>query len=179
MRRIFYLLAVIAIVATSLIYHRVREDRWRPFPGGGEIRLLTVTHGELNYADTDGAITRKLRRWLSPRWSRFLGPPPLICRLKCDHPCLVVWVVTRNVNRENARAFHGVLPTLLPEEDHRSLGVSATSRTDRELFAIMFASPPRKERHLHLRLEKDGQVLDFHLLNPRYSSEAYEPPPMR
>jgi hypothetical protein len=170
MRRLSILLAIIGVVAVAiLIYNREREDRWRPLPGGGKVRLLGVTYEKEVRYKTGGSILDPLRGRAGPWLDRFLGSPGLVVDFSFQQPDLVVWLATDYVPARGVLMVErsGVVndPTLATEafwhdEDHGKNG--------RALFGVAFAAALHQEPRLRIRVMKENQTLDLEAENPAY-----------
>lgn len=169
MRRLYYLLAAIAIIAAgSLIYTHFHDEGWRSFPGGGEIRAFTVTYGNEAHVKAGTSLLTPLRDWLGPRWGRFLGKGPVAGNVAFPQPGLVVWFVTRRISPKPATFLIGVQENLvLGDKQMRGTNfITVDNGGDQLLIGVMLDDVARTQPHLRIRWSKGERVSDCEIENP-------------
>ena len=178
MRRLYYLLAVIAImVAASLIYNHVRKDRWRPLPGGGQVRLLAVTYEKSPHFKTRGQMSKAVLALYRGRWPLALGSPPLTLDPSYSRPALAFCLVTRDVE-EYKVWLQTNFSLIFGDAQLRSLqtktSFNSADPNKLVLAAVDFPFAPHGPSRLRLRIERNGQSLDFEVANPCYDPHFAE-----
>jgi hypothetical protein len=178
MRHLSLLLATVAvIVAGSVIYNRVREDRWRPMPGGGTIRLLAVTYEQNPHFKTREVYSTAVLALYRGRWPVALGSPPLKVDPQYPRPRLAFGLATREIG-EYSIFLQARYALLFGDEQLPGSGPTtdwnSEDRNKLVLAAVGFPFVPHTPLRLRLRVMRDGQSLDFDVANPCYDPNFSE-----
>jgi hypothetical protein len=157
---------LIAVIVGAIAYNRTREDRWRPLPGGGEIRLVAVKHegpGGVHFK-TKQSILEPLRSRLGSRWDSLLGPPAMEIHDWVGEPTVLVWFQIRN--RTGAYWYQNPFQLVRGDRlDEGRWGFSAT-QGDMNLAGMIFPDDCRNEPRLHIRYSAADGTIDFDIANP-------------
>ena len=171
------LLALLALVATTLIV-RSREGwrAWQALPGGGEVRMLAVTHGTEHSIEQPGPTWReRVRKAWQTRSFRPLAPrpaPPM--RTTTKTPSLVFWLEGRNLPgaARSPWALHPDADLVLPDRQAfaGTVDFAGLARTTAQ-WAVEFPLLPARSERLRLITRWKGAQREFDVPNPAYRTD--------
>ena len=155
---------IIALIVGSIFYNRTREDRWRPLPGGGEIRWIAVTHEKPPSVafTTKPPFLHPWRKHLSPWLRHLISPAPLEGGGSQSKPAVFVWFRLRNVPDVETVSFLLVRGDQLVHP-RSSFGAS---RPDEKFVGVEFNDECRSQPRLLIRCTTNAGSIDFDIANP-------------